>query len=77
MPSRNAGEGAPHRDRKGADVGQAGRIVEKMVAGRIRKFLKEITLLGQPFVKDPDVTVGQLLAEAERDGHRVRALRSR
>ena len=32
-----------------------------MVAGRIAKFLKEITLLGQPFVKDPDTTVGKLL----------------
>ena len=35
-----------------------------MVTGRIGKFLKEITLLGQPFVKDPDVTVGKLLQNA-------------
>jgi len=39
-------------------------IVEKMVTGRVNKFLKEITLLGQPFVKDPDVTVGKLLKGA-------------
>ena len=32
--------------------------------GRINKFLKEITLLGQPFVKDPDVTVEKLLKDA-------------
>jgi len=32
-----------------------------MVEGRIKKFLKEVTLLGQPFVKDPDQTVEQLL----------------
>ena len=32
-----------------------------MVTGRVAKFLKEITLVGQPFVKDPDVTVGKLL----------------
>ena len=32
-----------------------------MVAGRINKFLKEITLLGQPYVKDSDQTVGELL----------------
>jgi elongation factor Ts len=32
-----------------------------MVEGRIKKFLGEITLLGQPFVKDPDQTVGNLL----------------
>ena len=44
------------------DSGKPAEIVEKMVVGRINKFLKEITLLGQPFVKDPDVTVGKLLA---------------
>ena len=33
-----------------------------MIGGRIAKFLKEITLVGQPFVKDPDVTVGKLLS---------------
>ena len=32
-----------------------------MVEGRINKFLGEITLVGQPFVKDPEQTVGQLL----------------
>ncbi len=32
-----------------------------MVTGRLVKFLKEITLLGQPFVKDPDTSVGELL----------------
>ena len=36
-------------------------IIEKMVEGRIRKYMAEITLYGQPFVKDPDVTVGQLV----------------
>ena len=35
-----------------------------MVTGRVAKFLKEITLVGQPFVKDPDVTVGKLLKGA-------------
>ena len=35
-----------------------------MVNGRVAKFLKEITLVGQPFVKDPDVTVGKLLKGA-------------
>ncbi len=41
--------------------GKPANIIEKMVEGRLRKFLKEITLLGQPFVKDPDQSVGQLL----------------
>jgi len=44
--------------------GKPAEIILKMVAGRIAKFLKEITLLGQPFVKDPDVTVGKLVKAA-------------
>jgi len=39
-------------------------IVEKMVEGRVRKYLAEITLVGQPFVKDPDTTVEKLLKQA-------------
>ena len=46
------------------ESGKPAEIVEKMVIGRINKFLKEITLLGQPFVKDPDVSVGKLLKSA-------------
>lgn len=41
--------------------GKAPEIVAKMVEGRLRKFLAEITLTGQPFVKDPETTVGKLL----------------
>jgi elongation factor Ts len=44
-----------------AQEGKPPEIVEKMVAGRLRKYLGEITLLGQSFVKDPDVSVGKLL----------------
>lgn len=43
------------------ESGKPPEIIEKMVGGRINKFLKEITLLGQPFVKDPDQTVAKLL----------------
>jgi elongation factor Ts len=43
------------------ESGKPADIIEKMVQGRIKKYLKEITLLGQPFVKDPDQTVEQLL----------------
>jgi len=43
------------------ESGKPAEIIEKMVSGRISKFLKEITLLGQPFVKDPDVTIEKLL----------------
>ncbi len=45
-----------------ADSGKPEEIIEKMVQGRIRKYLAEITLVGQPFVKDPDTTVEKLLA---------------
>jgi elongation factor Ts len=48
-----------------AESGKPPEIVEKMVTGRVAKFLKEITLVGQPFVKDPDVSVGKLLKGAD------------
>jgi elongation factor Ts len=47
-----------------AESGKPANIVEKMVDGRIRKYLEEVTLSGQPFVKDPETTVGKLLAKA-------------
>jgi elongation factor Ts len=47
-----------------AGEGKPAAIVEKMVEGRIRKFLAEITLVGQPFVKDPDTSVEKLLKQA-------------
>jgi len=43
------------------ESGKPAEIVEKMITGRIRKFLAEITLEGQPFVKDDKTTVGNLL----------------
>lgn len=43
--------------------GKPANVIEKMVEGRINKFLGEITLVGQPFVKDPDQSVGKLLAD--------------
>ncbi|MBD3619946.1 MAG: elongation factor Ts [Chromatiales bacterium] len=46
------------------ESGKPAEIVEKMVEGRIKKYLAEITLVGQPFVKDPDTTVGKLLSGA-------------
>ncbi len=44
-----------------AESGKPAEIIEKMIAGRIAKFLKEITLVGQTFVKDDKVSVGALL----------------
>jgi len=40
------------------DSGKPAEIIEKMIQGRLKKFLAEITLVDQPFVKDPDQTVG-------------------
>lgn len=49
--------------------GKPANIVEKMVEGRLRKYLAEVTLLGQPFVKDPDQVVGKLLSAAGATVH--------
>ncbi|MDH3325691.1 MAG: translation elongation factor Ts [Gammaproteobacteria bacterium] len=43
------------------ESGKPDNIIEKMIEGRINKYLKEVTLVGQPFVKDPDTTVEKLL----------------
>ncbi len=44
--------------------GKPAEIIEKMIQGRLEKLLAEVTLLGQPFVKDPDQKVGKLLSDA-------------
>ena len=62
------GELAKEREILTAQAAQEGKpeeIVQKMVEGRLRKHLDEVTLAGQPFVKDPDKRVRDLLAEAE------------
>jgi elongation factor Ts len=46
-----------------ATSGKPAEIIEKMVVGRMKKFLDEVSLTGQPFVKDPDMSVGTLLAK--------------
>jgi len=53
--------------------GKTADIAKKMVEGKLRKFLSEITLLGQAFVKDPDQTVEKVLAS--RNGSVVRFVR--
>ena len=47
------------------ESGKPEEIIEKMITGRLRKFVAEVSLLEQPFVKDPDVTVGKLLSDAD------------
>jgi elongation factor Ts len=44
-----------------ATSGKPQDIIEKMVAGRLKKYLDEVSLVGQPYVKDSDITVGALL----------------
>jgi elongation factor Ts len=51
-----------------AESGKPAEIIEKMVVGRISKFFAEITLLGQPFIKDDKISVGKLVASK---GNRV------
>ncbi|MGI9304289.1 MAG: translation elongation factor Ts [Gammaproteobacteria bacterium] len=46
------------------DSGKPANIIEKMVQGRLKKYLSEVTLLGQLFVKDPDQSVSDVLAAA-------------
>jgi elongation factor Ts len=46
-----------------AHEGKPPEIVARMVEGRLRKYLAEVTLLGQTFVKDPDLTIAKLLAK--------------
>lgn len=53
---------------QGAESGKPRDILEKMVTGKVAKFVNEITLLGQVFVKDPDTTIEKLL---ERTGAKV------
>lgn len=52
-----------------ASSGKPQEIVEKMVVGRLKKYLDEVSLVGQPFVKDPEVTVSSLLSK-----HRAKVL---
>ncbi len=49
------------------EEGKPANIVEKMVIGRIKKYEKEICLMEQPYGKDPDVTIAQLLKNASKD----------
>lgn len=50
-----------------AESGKPADIIEKMVLGRVKKFLAENALLDQPFVKDPESTVGTLVKKAGAD----------
>lgn len=53
-----------------ANSGKSQEIIEKMVKGRIKKYLDEVSLLGQPFVKEPEITIANLL-----NRHRAKVLK--
>jgi elongation factor Ts len=53
-----------------AGEGKPPEIVAKMVEGRLRKYLNEIALVGQPFVKDPDTSIAKLLKDRKARVHR-------
>lgn len=46
-----------------AESGKPAEIVEKMIEGRINKFVDEVSLLGQPYVKNPELKISQLLKQ--------------
>lgn len=58
------------------EEGKPEHIAEKIVEGRLQKFFKESTLLAQPFVKDPDKTVEQLITEvSSKTGEKIEVAR--
>lgn len=63
VPSENIEKEKEILRAQALNEGKPEKIVDKMVEGRIDKFYKEICLLEQPFVKDPDKTIQQLLTE--------------
>lgn len=58
------------------EEGKPENIAQKIVEGKLKKFFKESVLLDQPFVKDPDKTVGELITEvSSRTGEKIEVAR--
>jgi elongation factor Ts len=58
------------------EEGKPDHIADKIVEGKLQKFYKESALLAQPFVKDPDRTVEQLITEVSaKTGEKIRVAR--
>ena len=77
MPAEVVAKEREDPDRAGGRRGKPPEIVAKMVEGRLRKSLNEITLLGQVFVKDRDLTIEKLLKNAKASVKSFERLRSR
>ena len=57
--------GKMRRPKQALEEGKPEKIVEKMVDGRINKYYKEVCLIEQPFIKDPDQTVQNILGDVK------------
>ena len=64
VPSENLGKEREILRAQALNEGKPEKIVDRMVEGRIEKYYKEVCLLEQPFVKNPDITVQDLVNEA-------------
>ena len=62
VPSDNLAKEREVLTQQALNEGKPAKIVERMVEGRIEKYYKEVCLLEQPFVKDPDISVKKMLA---------------
>ncbi|MEZ5741059.1 MAG: translation elongation factor Ts [Burkholderiaceae bacterium] len=63
VPAEDVARERSIAEQKAAESGKPADIVAKMVEGTVQKYLKEVTLLGQPFVKDDKLTVEKLLVQ--------------
>ncbi len=64
VPAEVLGKESEIYTAQAAESGKPADIVEKMVSGRLRKFVEEVSLLDQAFVKEPDIKVGSLVKDA-------------
>ena len=67
LPQEDLDKERSFLEEQARESGKPEEIVKKMVEGRLRKHLSEITLLGQPFVKDPDQSVADMLKANQAD----------
>lgn len=63
IPTAEKDRAAQEFSEKAAAEGKPADMIEKIIAGQIKKYFEEKTLLEQPFVKNPDQTVGQLVKD--------------
>lgn len=67
FPPRRSTRSARSLRAQALNEGKPEKIVDKMVEGRIEKYYKEVCLLEQPFVKDPDKSIAKLMGEVAKE----------